>query len=166
VVFEFVELMGVVQTHCSAKDVLDESANEMFVQYLDLEDNQGLMVSGMGRGRCWVREVLQQDIQAILEVYGIIFQPFYHMDVLKAGFAVAGPDVLCTLDLLVLFVVPLEVLVYCGLLEAPDLLDEKVGPLFEALDIHWQDDLEIRDGTGHFSNLLEDDVVTVGCLDD
>jgi hypothetical protein len=114
-----------------------------------------------------VREVSQQDIQAIPEVYGIIFQSFNHLDVLKVGFAVAGPDVLCTLDLLVQIVVPLEVLVYCGLLEAPDLLDEKVGPLlFEALDIHWQDDLEIRDGIGHFSNLLEDDVVNVGYLDD
>ncbi len=55
-------------------------------------------------------------------------------------------------DNMVLLEVLMEVSVLGGLLEVSDLY-VKIGPLFETLNFHWQDDVEVKDGTSHFSNV-------------
>ncbi len=45
-VFELFEIMGVVQSRGNAEHTFDNTADEMFVQYPDLEVNWGLVVTG------------------------------------------------------------------------------------------------------------------------
>ncbi len=135
-VFKFVDLVGVVQPHGSAEDIFDESANELFVLDQDPEIEGGLVVGGVGRSLLWIGQVSEDNVQVSPEFVGIIFQTFDHLDVLELGFVEAGLDFFGIFDLLTVSR-PVEVPVFGGLLEVLDLPDVEVGPLLEALDIHW-----------------------------
>ncbi len=47
-------------------------------------------------------------------------------------------------------------------LEISDLTDVQVGFVFESLNVHWDDNVSIGNGTSHFSHFLEDNLVFLG----
>jgi hypothetical protein len=61
---------------------------------------------------------------------------------------------------------PLKFAIQGGLFKVPNLLFVLISPLLEARKVHGQDDVDVGDGTGHFSNFFEHYMVIVSSLDD
>jgi hypothetical protein len=72
-IFELVELVGVVGSQGGAEYALDESTHKMFVLYLDLEINWGLMLAFVQRDLGVIRQISKKNVQAFLEIDGIFF---------------------------------------------------------------------------------------------
>jgi len=123
-----------------------------------------LLMNCLSHIQIWV-EVCFRSGKRTSTFFDIVIQTLNHLDVLEMGFIVTGLNFLCVFNLAVA-IGPGEVSLLGYLFEVLDLPDVEVCPLLESLNVHCQDNVEVRDGAGHLSNLLEDNVVILGYQDD